>query len=76
MRKISSKFLIFMYSSEDKVFRKFQEMAGLKVTGELDEATRKKMSQRRCGLPDIQNVRGMFPIQSCLTKSLRDYSFR
>lgn len=46
----------------DEFSRKFQRMVGLNVTGKLDEATRKKMSQRRCGLPDIQAVRGKFSI--------------
>jgi peptidoglycan hydrolase-like protein with peptidoglycan-binding domain len=32
--------------------RRFQEFAGLEVTGVVDEATRTKMNCKRCGLPD------------------------
>lgn len=32
--------------------RRFQEFAGLPVTGEVDEATAEKMNQPRCGNPD------------------------
>jgi hypothetical protein len=35
-----------------EALRHFQRFAGLEVTGELDEATRAKMNQKRCGNPD------------------------
>ena len=34
-------------------FREFQEMAGLRITGELNKATVRKMKSPRCGLPDV-----------------------
>ncbi|VDD85325.1 unnamed protein product [Enterobius vermicularis] len=30
----------------------FQSVAGLKVTGKVDKATKEKMLEKRCGLPD------------------------
>jgi len=35
-----------------EALRRFQEFAGLPVTGEVDEATAAKMNQPRCGNPD------------------------
>jgi hypothetical protein len=35
-----------------EALRRFQEFAGLPVTGEVDEATAEKMNQPRCGNPD------------------------
>uniref|UniRef100_A0AC35UGG5 ZnMc domain-containing protein n=1 Tax=Rhabditophanes sp. KR3021 TaxID=114890 RepID=A0AC35UGG5_9BILA len=34
--------------------KKFQEFAGLKVTGKLTEETKRKMAEPRCGSPDVQ----------------------
>lgn len=36
--------------------RRFQQFAGLEVTGEVDEATRDKMNQKRCGCTDTSLV--------------------
>ncbi len=38
--------------STAEALRRFQQFAGLEVTGEVDEATRAKMNSKRCGLPD------------------------
>ena len=35
-----------------EALKRFQEYAGLEVTGVVDEATRTKMNCKRCGLPD------------------------
>jgi peptidoglycan hydrolase-like protein with peptidoglycan-binding domain len=35
-----------------EALRRFQEFAGLEVTGEVDEATAEKMNMARCGVPD------------------------
>lgn len=37
------------------LFRAFQEASELPVSGQLDEATRARMSQPRCGLEDPFN---------------------
>jgi hypothetical protein len=37
----------------EEALRAFQQFAGLPVTGELDARTREKMTQARCGNPDI-----------------------
>ena len=33
--------------------RKFQKMTGLRITGKLDQATKKKMVSPRCGVADV-----------------------
>jgi hypothetical protein len=35
-----------------EALKRFQEFAGLEVTGKIDEATREKMNAKRCGCPD------------------------
>ena len=35
------------------IFREFQQMAGLPVTGELNTATIRKMNMPRCGIADV-----------------------
>uniref|UniRef100_A0A915PSL1 Peptidase metallopeptidase domain-containing protein n=1 Tax=Setaria digitata TaxID=48799 RepID=A0A915PSL1_9BILA len=37
--------------------KRFQKFSGLEVTGKLDEATRKKMQQKRCGRLDVTSLR-------------------
>ncbi|VDN00033.1 unnamed protein product [Thelazia callipaeda] len=37
--------------------KKFQKFTGLKPTGILDQATKNKMLEKRCGRPDIMELR-------------------
>ena len=37
--------------------RRFQEYAGIKITGKFDDATKEYMRKPRCGMPDVVNVR-------------------
>uniref|UniRef100_A0A914Q1M8 Peptidase metallopeptidase domain-containing protein n=1 Tax=Panagrolaimus davidi TaxID=227884 RepID=A0A914Q1M8_9BILA len=41
----------------ENAVKEFQEFAGLKPTGELDNETKEKMSEPRCGVADIKNLR-------------------
>ncbi|VDK53291.1 unnamed protein product [Cylicostephanus goldi] len=36
--------------------KRFQRMFGLPQTGEMDEATSKLMSKKRCGVKDVQRT--------------------
>lgn len=40
-----------------KAIKKFQEFAGLLPTGQLDEATKTKMAEPRCGVVDVMSMR-------------------
>uniref|UniRef100_A0A1I8BEZ7 ZnMc domain-containing protein n=1 Tax=Meloidogyne hapla TaxID=6305 RepID=A0A1I8BEZ7_MELHA len=48
----------FSLESLKSAISKFQEFAGLPSTGELDNRTRKKMKKPRCGMQDVEMVRG------------------
>ncbi|CDW59215.1 matrix metalloproteinase 17 [Trichuris trichiura] len=63
-----------------KALSRLQEFAGLEATGELNDATLKLMSTKRCGLPDIPYARkrrspwqGSTWPQKNLTYKLRNY---
>ena len=51
MRKSSSK--VGAFKKLDQAIIKFQEFAGLKVTGELNEETVDMMQKPRCGVKDF-----------------------
>ncbi|MCP9259794.1 hypothetical protein DINM_002995 [Dirofilaria immitis] len=54
----SSETIVRYYSVTIRdALKKFQKFAGLKPTGKLDEETRKKMIQKRCGRPDVIALR-------------------
>lgn len=37
----------------EEALKRFQQMAGIPVTGTVDEATLARMQQKRCGVPDV-----------------------
>ncbi|KAF7635263.1 ZnMc domain-containing protein [Meloidogyne graminicola] len=48
----------FTLESLKSAITKFQEFAGLPSTGELDNKTIKKMKKPRCGMQDVEMIRG------------------
>lgn len=54
----------------------FQSVAGLKVTGKVDKATKEKMLEKRCGLPDYAGAGGMFTLYVFIIIKLRHYLFQ
>lgn len=42
-----------------EALKRFQQFAGLEITGQMDEPTRAKMNCKRCGLPDTLSTSGV-----------------